>query len=102
MQGAVFNIDGNIVNTEEDSDGYHYTGQVDLQYYVESPNWSWIVQNIEYDYGDGQINPEKHQYLHTQIHEMLDKYSACAVNNYSAGEYKPGQIWLDAGRIPYA
>lgn len=102
MQSAVFTIDGNTVSTQEDSDGYYYTGEVDLKYYVESPEYSWIVLNIEQHYGEGNVDPEKHYYLHTQIHEMLDKFSACAVNESYAGEYKPGQIWLDAGRIPYA
>lgn len=102
LQSVVFNIDGNTVNTQEDSDGYYYTGEVDLKYYVESPDWSWIVQCIAYDYGDGQVDVEQHYYLHTQIHEILDKYSAYCVNGYGAGEYNKGEIWLDAGRIPYA
>ena len=101
MQGAVFNIDGNAVRTEEDYDGYHYTGEVDLKYYVESPDWSWIVQHIAWEHGDGEVDMEQHYYLHTQIHEMLDKYSAYCVNGYGAGEYNKGEIWLDAGRIPY-
>lgn len=100
MQGAVFNIDGNTVRTQEDSDGYYYTGEVDLKYYVEWPDGSWIVRCIEGDYGDGNVDPEKHYYLHTQIHEMLDRYSVCSVNGRFAGEYDLGDVRIGAYQIP--
>lgn len=100
LQSVVFNIDGNTVNTQEDSDGYYYTGEVDLKYYVEYPELSWIVQNIESEYGEGNVDHEKHYYLHTQIHDMLDKYSVCSVNGCTVGVYEPGDVRIGAYQIP--
>lgn len=73
---------------------------VDLKHYVESPEYSWIVRCIEQDYGEGNVDPEQHYYLHTQIHEMLDRYSACSVNGKFAGEYDPGDVRIGAYQIP--